>query len=292
MTKRYTQGFTLAEMAVVVVIMAVIMGSSLKLLNTQLSNAAVQQTRDKQADIQRALLHFLRTQGRLPCPDTKYAGVAPDGLEVAPCSFAVTDGYGVVPWQTLGLGRDSAIDGWGSFISYRVANGPFFPLNTDWTSNSLLYINANTFSINEYTAPVNNVLVQERDPSAAGAPLTTVTPQAVVVLVSYGKAAWGSIKQNGTVEALSLATDEITNALIPYDTFVTRPLAVWPWGVAGGPGGGEYDDIVTHMRPIDLLGPLIQEKTVLGSCQSYCAAPGPGCAYLGVPFGQASGVCP
>ena len=286
MNKQRMHGFTIAEMAVVVVVMAVVMTSSLKLLNSQLSNAAIQQTRDKQAEIRRALVHFLRTNGRLPCPDTKRvpATPPPDGLEVAPCFATSEQGFGVVPWQTLGLGRDRAIDGWGSYMSYRVANGLHGPLNSDWTSNTLLYSNTGTFSIGEFTAPKVNLTVQERNPSAPGFPLTPVSSRAVVVLVSYGKAAWGAVRQGGVVEPTSTAPDEAQNATSPFTTFITRPLTLWPWDPASA---GEFDDMVSFMTPLDLIDPLVQEKTLKGSCQAYCTAPAPQCFYSGSPIGQA-----
>ena len=292
MNGRRSQGFTIAEMAVVVVIMAVIMGSSLKLLNTQTNNAAIQQTRDKQAEIRRALTHFLRTNGRLPCPDRKTGvGTGPDGVETAPCSGSSADGYGVVPWQTLGIGRDRAIDGWGSFMAYRVANGPFPPLTKDWTSNQLVNLNANTFSIGEFNLPTganSNILVNERNPSDPLFSLMPLTNEAVAVVLSYGKSAWGSVKQSGAVEPVSAKADEATNATAPFDTFVTRPLTVGSWG----PAGGEFDDIVLHLKASDLIGQLIVEKTLNGDCYGYCAPGAPGCAFSGVPIGKATGNCP
>ena len=294
MNRRRMRGFTIAEMAVVVVIMAVVMASSLKLLNTQVSNAGVQQTREKQADVRRALIQFLRSNGRLPCPDTK-SGVAtpPDGLEVAPCSGAAAQGYGVVPWQTLGLGRDRAIDAWGSFMAYRVANGSFPPtLSEDWTSNTLLNLNANTFSIRNYAPPFpvptkTNILVQERNPADPAFALVPVTPEAVVVLLSYGKSAWGSVRQSGAVESISTKADEAQNATAPFDTFVTRPQTVGSWGLAGG----EFDDILMYLKPVDLIDPLISEKTLLGTCKAYCLAPAPGCLFSAVPIGINAGTC-
>lgn len=291
MKNRNVAGFTIAEMAVVVVIMAVVMTSSMKLLNTQVTNAAIQQTRDKQAEIRQALLQFMRSNGRLPCPDTKLSPLGPDGVEVAPCNTNIVDGFGVVPWQTLGLGRDRAVDGWGNFMSYRVANGFFAGLmTTDWTSKTGVNLNANTFSILEWSAPQPNIVVQERSPIAPFPLVNVTTPgQAVVVLLSHGKSSGGAVKQNGVSEAVSFNADEALNATAPFTPLVTRPLTLWPWDPAGA---GSFDDVLSYMLPSDLFSPLGKETSLLGNCLAYCAAPGAGCAFTGVPVGRDNGVCP
>ncbi len=67
-----------------------------------------------------ALDQFAAANARLPCPADPTIDT---GLEApataARCSF---DG-GTIPWKTLGMNHDDAIDGWGRKLSYRVYDG-------------------------------------------------------------------------------------------------------------------------------------------------------------------------
>lgn len=112
-------GFTLAEMAVVVFIMGIAMSMGLKMTNANLDNSAYSTTKAKQERIKIALIGYLRSNGVLPCPDN--IPEISKGVAAGSCS-ASAQGYGVVPWQTLGLSRDAVQDGWGNLFSYRVAN--------------------------------------------------------------------------------------------------------------------------------------------------------------------------
>jgi hypothetical protein len=49
---------------------------------------------------------------------------------------------------------------------------------------------------------------------------------------------------------------------------------------------------VAYLTPQDLLQPLINEKTLLGQCQAYCAVPGPACNPAAIPIGAVPLTCP
>ena len=87
---------------------------------------------DDQAETQRrlavaadALERIAGVHARLPCPSDPSAapGAAADGVEsqatVATCTF---DG-GTIPWKTIGMKSDDAVDAWGRKLSYRVYDG-------------------------------------------------------------------------------------------------------------------------------------------------------------------------
>jgi hypothetical protein len=68
--------------------------------------------------IQRSLAAFVASNNRMPCPANGAAGTGvsdPDGA-IAFCLSPT----GIVPWRTLGISRDQALDEWGNFVSYRV----------------------------------------------------------------------------------------------------------------------------------------------------------------------------
>ena len=100
-------GFTLVEMAVVVLIMGLLIGGMLIPLSIQVENAGRQETSKTLENISEALLGFAVIHRRLPCPDTDG-----DGIENAPCAGTEGD----VPWATLGTGQR---DAWNHRIRYR-----------------------------------------------------------------------------------------------------------------------------------------------------------------------------
>ncbi len=87
-----------------------------------------QLTQTRMLRIQAALHAFAASQGRLPCPanGAQDTGLAVPAVAVVTC----TNRNGAVPWVSLGLQADDALDGWGRKISYRVPDGPNGLTNT------------------------------------------------------------------------------------------------------------------------------------------------------------------
>ena len=239
------KGFSLLELAVVIAAVSVLMTMGLGLMRAKQESAAWSETKLKQEKIKIAIGNFLRNNGRLPCPNN----VTPwDGAEDTPCLAAL--GRGVLPWLALGLGRGDVQDGWGNFISYRVANRT--PVTA---SNWTIIAGATAFTLEELKAPLPAITVQER--SLAGA-LGTITNNAVVVLISHGKNGLGARTVGGTLNVAPVGTDELANATPTSVSFVTRT----PTEVVGATGF--FDDIVAYMTPQDLLQSLVDDKTLRG----------------------------
>ncbi len=264
MTKRtqWQRGFTLAEMAVVLVLMGLAMSMGLKMVTSTLENVAYSESKSKLERIKTALVGHLRTNGRLPCPDiTTDPSAASYGTQDrvsnsadSACTFpngVVT----VVPWRDIGLSRDEVVDGWGNFFTYRVANN-FDARN--WTSRAV----GTPFDITQLTTPTANVLTMQEN---NGGGLTPINPSPVVVIVSHGKNGLGSRTVKGTTNTAPLAgTDEATNATVSSAAFIRRPFTE-----DAGATGGAFDDLVAFMTPLDLLQPLVNEGT-LKACAAYC----------------------
>lgn len=261
------RGFTLAEMAVVVLIMGITLSMGLKMVTANLDNSAYSETKSKQERIKLALIGYLRTNGRLPCPNS----MAPwDGGEDRPdntpgtgASPATTclgnSGRGVVPWQVLGLSREATLDGWGNFFTYRVANNtPGGATGSNWTIRG----GTNAFDIGELTTSPITLTITERDES--GAPGTPIT-NGIIVIVSHGKNGLGARTVKGTTNSAPTGgTDEATNATLNSTAFIRRAVSE-----VQAPTIGAYDDLVAYMTPQDLLQPLISEGT-LKTCVAYC----------------------
>lgn len=104
-------GFTLIEVAVVVLIVGVILGGLMMPLGAQIEARRTQETTRALEEIREALVGFAVINGRLPCPDTDADPTAAGyGEENTPCTAAPTaEGY--LPWRTLSV---SSADAWGA----------------------------------------------------------------------------------------------------------------------------------------------------------------------------------
>lgn len=93
----------------------------------------VSKTQARMERIRAALHAHAASQGRLPCPAN---GAQDTGLAV-PVAAAVmcTHRDGTVPWVSLGLQAEDALDGWGHKISYRVPDS-FVQVDSVKSSNS------------------------------------------------------------------------------------------------------------------------------------------------------------
>ena len=128
-TSSGAQGFTLIEMAVVLLIIGLLLGGLLMPLSEQVNQERYRETEDVLKDVKEALMGFALDQRRLPCPDT-----TGDGVEDSPCPNV----EGVVPWVTLGVGR---LDAWQRPLRYRVDANFFASIPDPANTTSGLTVN-------------------------------------------------------------------------------------------------------------------------------------------------------
>lgn len=107
-------GFTLTELAISLVIIALLVGGLTIPLTAQMELRDLNETRKQLDDAREALLGYAVTNGVLPCP----ASIASNGVAVAG-AVAGTCGStdGLLPWADLGLART---DSWSHQLRYRV----------------------------------------------------------------------------------------------------------------------------------------------------------------------------
>ncbi|CAN5444260.1 hypothetical protein BH11PSE11_BH11PSE11_30720 [soil metagenome] len=129
--KRSLRGFTLVEMAIVLLIAGVAAGLVLSSSSAMLDAQKRKTVREQLNTIDIALANFVAQNKRLPCParGTIATGALNAGVElVGPPPGAVAPGTcnlnsqvdGVVPWVTLGLAESVATDPWNGRMTYRV----------------------------------------------------------------------------------------------------------------------------------------------------------------------------
>ncbi len=135
MRSRKYRGFSLVEMAMVLLIIGVVMVIALPMTGAVIDSSNRSKTTTTLQGVQVALTNFVAQNRRLPCPaDGALASTAANaGIEArtavtGACLLTPGGGagqtHGVVPWVTLGISEAEASDAWHNRITYRVSPGP------------------------------------------------------------------------------------------------------------------------------------------------------------------------
>jgi type II secretory pathway pseudopilin PulG len=249
---RRARGFTLIELAVVLLIVIVLLTLGAGVVNLASENSALSQTRRKQEAAKDALIAYLGKNKRLPCPDLpgspgNIAGTGDDNRAIPndPTSACTAD-VGVLPYIELGIPREFALDGWENFYTYRVTIDAG-DVTLDWTRSA-------SFAPGKPGKLDVSARVPATNPIPT--PLTPAPEHAVAVLISHGKNGLGAWTALGTRNLLpDVGTDERANA-DATGIFVQRDIA------DVNAGYGAFDDIVTFVRATDLIAPLVKDGTV------------------------------
>lgn len=205
---RMQRGFSLVEVAVVVVIVGFLLAGLMTMLAAQQAAQRSQENRRLMLQAKEALLGFVAINGRLPCPadPTSVSGTAGAGVERAPTATGCTGGtVGVLPWTSLGLPET---DAWHRRFTYRVS--AFFARTVDPTRAASQYGCASAPPVAPTRAafalctPGDNVVRA----TAGGADLVTDAP---AVLVSHGPNGWNAFLPTGSAMAASGDADETEN---------------------------------------------------------------------------------
>ncbi|THB70968.1 MAG: type II secretion system protein [Gammaproteobacteria bacterium] len=98
-TKNTEYGFSLVEMAIVLVIIGLLAGGILIPISEQLQSTRLIDNKNQMETIKEAILGFAIANGRLPCPAT----VNSNGMEAPQGGGTCTTAHGFVPHQSLGL---------------------------------------------------------------------------------------------------------------------------------------------------------------------------------------------
>ncbi len=190
-------GFTLLELSIVLIIIAMVTGMGLFAGMGAIEAAKKTQTENKMAAIQTALMEYRNRYNRVPCPgdfllpqsDVSYgleaanAGVCTGGTPAANFSSAPMV-EGNVPVRTLGLPNEYMYDGWGRQFAYWVdteatAVDAFITIKTNESCRAIVWDAAGYY----------------RTGNVAG----ESTPGGIYALISYGKNGHGGYTANGSI---------------------------------------------------------------------------------------------
>jgi type II secretory pathway pseudopilin PulG len=242
-----SKGFTILEQAVSLSVIALLLGSVMIPLKTQIENRKIDETKRSLETAQELLLGFAAAHGYFPCPATATsAGREPQGTD------HVTGGcpawHGFLPAALLGYrpvdGQGYAIDGWegaSNRIRYAVANTAVAGVpHTLTRANGLRSVSLGNLA----TTPLYYICQSGSGATAndCGAAVTLASNAAVVV--------W-SVGPNGATGGTSAHEEQNPNPNggSADRIFVSRGHS--------SVGGHEFDDIVTWIPATALVSRLV-----------------------------------
>ena len=148
------QGFTLVELAIVMMIVGLLMGGGLISISQYIKVQRTKETRQKIDQVMNVLSAYIQAHYRLPCPADPGAVAARQGWEIDNGGVAGQPGKcltphgnpgtitsntmymeteGIVPWKELGIPQNAVVDAWGNYLTYKPAPN----LTVDMTNPSM-----------------------------------------------------------------------------------------------------------------------------------------------------------
>lgn len=239
------RGFTLVELAVVLLILSVLAAVLLVPLSGREEIRRRHETERALVEIREALIGFAIIYKRLPCPTRETNPAAPGyGQEEAPPCTEASEGY--LPWRTLGLApfdawgspRTSASDPWTGYWRYRPDPGftqqadtscpwPRWPIAPDTRFESVIRIvdaSGSERTVSSGSAPTDCL---------AGEPEQRKLAAAVVYSAGPNRTADG---QNASYEATGTSTYQQDDPTTNFDDlliWIGKPLLIGRMGAAG-----------------------------------------------------------
>lgn len=233
-------GFTLVEMAMVLLIIGLLMGGLIPTLSTQMEAQRISETRKQLEEIQQALIGYAAANGRLPCP----ASSSSNGEESPVGGGNCTNFYdGFVPAATLGITSQDNLglvtDGWGNAIRYAVANNTVNGVANTFTSSN--GIKSATMD-NIAGASLLNICASATGINASdcGSTANKLTDKVPALVYSLGKN--GGYGGTGIDEAANLNGNRVFVSHTP---------------TPGTAANGEFDDLMIWLSPNILFNRMI-----------------------------------
>ena len=253
--KNRKNAFSLIELSIVIIIVSILITGAMSVSINSINNSKKKITKDRIAEIYKALGNYVLANKRLPCPapiiDTKsvtstYGTAASTSLcastaGVSQSSTSPNLVRGMVPVKTLGIPLDMAEDGFGSKFEYIVDKN--YTVASTGTTPS---IGAGDFG----TSSTANIIIYDKAGSSA-VQLTTTSGTdesnnsnaAVFAIISFGGNKSGAYGFDSTSRnALSSDTEEAINTptSLSDDTLYTNIL------YASSGNSDVFDDVVFY----------------------------------------------
>jgi len=270
------KGFSLAELAVTMLIVSLLLAGALIPFGTQIDLKNVTDTQRTMESIRETIIGFAQANGRLPCPanGSTPAGTIGVGIEVlsgVSPNISCTFTFGVVPWATLGVPET---DGWGRRFSYWVS-----PIFADGLPPAVTTFNTTGQSPTCTPTPtptqssfalcsLGNITVKTHS-DTDHAIMPSLGSQLPAVIISHGKNGYGAVTPGGCIPSPSCSTiafpaagtDEAANATrtSAANTFYSRIPTRSASGCndAAGTLFCEFDDLVVMITSNVLIARMV-----------------------------------
>lgn len=238
------RGFSLVEMAIVLAILASLLGGLIPTLSSQIEQQRRTESLKQLEEIREALVGYAIANGRLPCP----ASASSNGAESFSAGGSASNGNcsnfnnGFVPAATLGItSTDSngyAIDPWSNRIHYAVtsSNSNAFTMTNGMSSIGISTLSPNLLVCSTASTSSSGCSVTNSSLTSAGVP---------VVLYSMGKN--GASGGTGADEAENPNPNSADNDRV-FVNHVPAP---------SGASNGEFDDLVIWLSPNTLINRMV-----------------------------------
>lgn len=286
-------GFTLVEMAIVLMIFGFLIGGLLLPISAQVEIRSRQETRKTMDSIKEALIGFALTNGRLPCPDVdgngredRVTGVAWNTVisaaEIRRATEACADAtpaalyQGWIPFVTIGVGRQ---DDWNDRFIYRVSPEFSDTFNVYTDADASGNLDAGELAVaplrtNVSLNSMGDIYVHDRgdDPATGGVETKadvllagTAAPSInnpAAIIISHGK------NRRSAIDALTLInlaaapanSDELLNANNGVEKVSRTPTPTMAVCNDTNEASNfcEFDDLVDWIAPSVLLSRMVQ----------------------------------
>jgi len=267
----HRHGFSLLELAVVLLIISLVVGAGISLGSGALNASVRIKTQERLATIKQALASYSNANGYLPCPAdrTQTPSSASFGVEKratsAPFTTCVTTSgvvtmpagtptiyIGTLPTRTLGLPDSYAADSWGNKLTYAV---------------SITHV-SKVSSVADSDGPIT-VNYGDR---AGGAGNYALTTKAVFIVISHGPDGKGAYPLLGTAVGTACGAtnnNDVENCNDADATFYDTAYN------DGANANQFFDDYVVWSSNITTraktTAPAAAAACPAGTCESWCA---------------------
>jgi prepilin-type N-terminal cleavage/methylation domain-containing protein len=197
----HQHGFSLIEIAIVLLISGLLLGGLMTPLATQFENAKRNETRQTLEAVSETLYGFALAYGRLPCPDTDNDGV--ENRSAGACAAL----SGILPWATLNIGNS---DAWGRRFIYRVSG--VYADAADGTG-----CGAPTLGVSFSLCSSGDIQVLD---AAGGNSIAANVPALVLSQGANGAAGGADENENGDNDAVFVSGEYATLQANPFDDMV------------------------------------------------------------------------
>lgn len=244
------KAFSLLELSIVILVISILIVGSMTSSVVALNNAKYKVTRDRMAEIYKAMGNYLLTNKALPCPaslkdlksssasygtagTTNGSNICNDGDGVYAGGTSAAFAYGMVPVQTLGLSSDMAEDGFGSKFTYIVANA--YAQSSVTTSDSVGFgraVGTPTMTVRE---------------SLGGSSYQPNTTEAIFVIISHGANKYGAFNNNlASQNTASSESDEQANYGSSFSGTSGGTATFASSYIGTSPNSDTFDDVVFY----------------------------------------------